>query len=436
MAVLGLVVLVSKMRQPAKQSHFSILAPLDVATSHQPPKPNLNLRDDAGRTPLLIATQQGDTAAVTRLLEDGADVDIPEREGITPIMIAAQNGEIDLLRELVAHSKCLDAADAAGRTALQYAIAAAQTHTVDLLLSAMPDRNVTTDLLALACGSGNPEMVRVLLAHAPAGLNWNPETRAALKLAFESKDLDLLRLVLSKHAAQPTVEGGATPLLAEAIVSDKAELFNALLAAGADPNTTLPLPAEKPFVSLIKSEDLRGYVRSDEGMTVLMLAAGIGKTEYVRALLDAGAERNRATKKFKMLALYFAAHNGKSKCIQTLLGHGPTPDELRIEVSLATQRASVIKGGKPILQTAISTGRDGYATQTGEYVITDKDKNHRSSIYKVEMPFFMRLNCRDFGLHAGVVRRSPSSHGCIRLPADIAEKLFSEIPVGTVVTIN
>ncbi len=167
-----------------------------------------------------------------------------------------------------------------------------------------------------------------------------------------------------------------------------------------------------------------------------MLAAGMGKIEYVRALLDAGADRNRQTARYKMLALYFAARTSEPKVMQMLLGRGPTREELRIEISLATQKASVIKNGVAILNTSVSTGRKGFDTPAGEYVVTDKNRSHRSTLYHVEMPYFMRLNCRDFGMHAGNVPNYPASHGCIRLPAEMAEKIFSEIPVGTVVTIN
>ncbi|MBA2744127.1 MAG: L,D-transpeptidase family protein [Chthoniobacterales bacterium] len=96
----------------------------------------------------------------------------------------------------------------------------------------------------------------------------------------------------------------------------------------------------------------------------------------------------------------------------------------------------MIKDGTPVFETACSTGREGFATPAGEYVITDKRRTHQSSIYHVEMPFFMRLNCRDFGLHAGAVPNHPASHGCIRLPSEAAQKLFFEIPIGTVVMIN
>jgi lipoprotein-anchoring transpeptidase ErfK/SrfK len=54
----------------------------------------------------------------------------------------------------------------------------------------------------------------------------------------------------------------------------------------------------------------------------------------------------------------------------------------------------------------------------------------------VEMPYFMRLSCLDFGMHAGVVPNYPASHGCIRLPGDAARKFFSEIPIGTLVTVQ
>ena len=59
-----------------------------------------------------------------------------------------------------------------------------------------------------------------------------------------------------------------------------------------------------------------------------------------------------------------------------------------------------------------------------------------STIYKCAMPFFMRLNCRDFGMHQGNVPGYPASHGCIRVPAGTAQRLFRDLPVGTLVSIS
>ena len=84
-----------------------------------------------------------------------------------------------------------------------------------------------------------------------------------------------------------------------------------------------------------------------------------------------------------MLALYFAARTKETKCVQMLLGRGPTREELRVEISLATQKASVIKDGVAILNTSVSTGRKGFDTPAGEYVVTDKKRSHRSTLYHV-----------------------------------------------------
>jgi lipoprotein-anchoring transpeptidase ErfK/SrfK len=90
----------------------------------------------------------------------------------------------------------------------------------------------------------------------------------------------------------------------------------------------------------------------------------------------------------------------------------------------------------PVYQAQCSTGRQGYSTRRGDFVITNKERNHRSTIYHVEMPYFMRLSCLDFGMHAGIVPNYPASHGCIRLPEEAARKFFSEIPIGTLVTVQ
>jgi ankyrin repeat protein len=384
---------------------------------------------------LLTAVQQQDHALVARLLQLGADVDVPDQTGMTPVMLAAASGQIELLRTFLERSQQPGAVDHDQRSAAHHAVLAQQPIALELALT-RTDEAAAAALIPAVCETGSVRMIRMVLERAPGGLEWSPGTRRALSIALAEHDAGFLRLLLQKHSAPPTVDGGTTPLLAHAVALDNTELFNALLAAGADPNTVVPTPTDKSFISLVKSENLRSYLKGDDGVTVLMIAAASGESEYVRALLDAGADRNRQTSRFKMLALYFAARTEKAKVVQMLLGRGPTPDELRVEISLAMQKASVLKNGVPILQTSISSGRKGFDTPPGEYVVTDKRRDHVSSIYKVPMPFFMRLNCRDFGLHAGAVPRYPASHGCIRLPADVAQKLFSEIPVGTFVTIN
>lgn len=388
---------------------------------------------------LVAAALKQDWEVVRRLIEAGASVEATNDVGLTALMVAATHGNVEMLRTLLEHQARTDSLDSTGRTALHCAIAAGKLEAIRLLLPVSNLEAVPApgrDLLTMALETGDTKIFQTVLERLPPTLQWTSNTRHALDVALHADMKEQVRLLLSKHLTPPTREGGTTPLIAYAIAQDDAVLFRTLLACGTDPNIALPKNCEKEFMSLLKSKYLRLYIEQETGINLLMLAAGLGKADYVRALLDAGADRNKPTPREKMLPLYFAAWTENWQCVQMLLGGGPMPDQLRVEISLAQQNATVIKDGVTIFTTKVSTGRQGFGTKPGQYVITDKDRDHRSTIYKCAMPYFMRLNCRDFGMHEGVVQPYPASHGCIRLPSDAAKKLFVEIPVGTVVMIN
>lgn len=401
---------------------------------------NANDVDESGHTPLLTAIAQEDSALVKRLLENGARADVADPDGTTPLMIAATRGETELTQLLIARGANADVVDHSGRTALHHALAASQPQTARLLLPAMTrfefPPSEDRDLLNLAFASDDAEVAQALLQRLPPSADWTPQTRRALQHALKAKHKDEIRMLLAKHRAPPLYDGTNVPLLAQLIAQDDVATVRLLLECGADPNTVLPKPCDKKFAEALSSKLLRNYLEEDSGITVLMEAAALGKADSVRALLAAGADRNRGTGHDKWIALYFGARSKNWQTLQTLLGGGPSPDEMHVEISLAKQNAALFKHGVSIFTTQISTGRASKPTPVGDFVITDKERDHRSTIYKCPMPYFMRLSCLDFGMHEGVVPRYPASHGCIRLPGDAARKLFSEIPVGTVVTIN
>jgi ankyrin repeat protein len=367
-----------------------------------------NGRDAQGRTPLLIATSQQNWKTAQRLLDVGASVDVPDNNGFTPLMAAAMHGNSATFRLLLERS-----------TQLRPEVPCADGR----------------DLLGFALDGGDQDIINTVMERLPPAPQWTSSTRRALTAALQAGKKGQIRLLLGKHSTPPTPEGRSTPFLAYSIAGNNSSLFTTLLSCGADPNTVLPPRSDKDFLALLPP-GLRSYIEDDRNVTVAMLAAGLGQVEYLRALLDAGANRTRLTSRNKMSALDVAAETGHWRSAQILLGGGPAPDKLRIEISLALQRVALFKDGVPVYRTQCSTGRPGYSTKRGEFVITNKERNHRSTIYHVEMPYFMRLSCLDFGMHAGYVPNHPASHGCIRLPEDAARKFFSEIPVGTVVTVQ
>ena len=89
------------------------------------------------------------------------------------------------------------------------------------------------------------------------------------------------------------------------------------------------------------------------------------------------------------------------------------------------------------MSSRVSTGKKGYSTPSGEYVITNKHRHWTSTLYDASMPYFMRLNCGAFGLHqSDSVPSYPASHGCIRMPWKEVKAWFSICEVGDRVTIQ
>ena len=157
-------------------------------------------------------------------------------------------------------------------------------------------------------------------------------------------------------------------------------------------------------------------------------------------------------------------HNGQVAAKGYWDGDGVTGSP-KIRINLDDQRAYYFKGDTLVGVTPISTGTDGHGTQRGRYKVTQKDIDHESSLYGViknvetgetiisdastrrdkagagevfvhaPMPHFMRFNGA-IGMHAGFLPGYPASHGCVRMPKNMAQKFFDNTPHGTPVIVE
>jgi ankyrin repeat protein len=403
----------------------------------------VDLPDAQGRTPLLQALLRKDWTLARRLLGDGADVARADESGTTPAMAAALGGQTELLSTIVQRGARLDATDAHGHLALHYAIVGRQRDTFEQLLRAGPVPATCCDdgsgLLGHALQAGDWLMIDKLIDRIDGQIaEWNQWSLAALLDAVSGADRARARRLIETHSTPPPGSVGGQPLLAYAIARDDLTQLRTLLDCGLDPNAPLGNEPDPVLGEIVKSSYIRHYIGKEPGLTPLMVAAALKRQASVELLLEKGANKRACTRgKAKLIALYFAAWADSPECVQTLLGEVPHRDELRVEISLDEQKAELLRSGVPVFTAPISSGRKGFATPTGEFVVTDKHRDHRSSIYQeAKMPFFMRLSCRDFGLHEGILPGRPASHGCIRLPGAAARKFFREIPIGTWVTIR
>ena len=402
----------------------------------------VDLPDAEGRTPLVLALLRKDWTLAKRLIDAGVDVARADAQGTTPAMLAALGGQVRLLQILIDRRAPLDALDAQGHLALHYAIVGRQRETFDLLMQAGPIPCAScgdgAGLLGHALQVGDWMMIEKLLAEIDGQLMWSEWSLAALLDVVSGGDRERARWLVKKHAEPPPGTVGGQPLLAYAIARDDLTQLRTLIDCGLDPNVPLRQVPDEEFRKLVASSFVRFFVDKEPGFTPLMLAAAMKREECVQLLLEKGADRRAYTRgKSKLIALYFAAWADSPECVQRLIGAVPPRESLRIEISLDAQKAELLRDGVPIFTAPISSGRKGFATPTGDFVITDKHRDHRSSIYQeARMPYFMRLSCRDFGLHEGALPGRPASHGCVRLPGAAARKLFKEVPIGTWVSIR
>lgn len=143
-----------------------------------------------------------------------------------------------------------------------------------------------------------------------------------------------------------------------------------------------------------------------------------------------------------------------------------TQAPLRVKIDLSEQTAYFYRGDTKVGQSRVASGRSGHATPTGSFTIMEKVAGKRSNLYGriydakgnvvvsdadtrrhsvpkggkfvgAPMPYWMRLTSYGIGMHVGPIPNpgSPASHGCIRMPREMAQVLFENAPSGTRVTI-
>jgi lipoprotein-anchoring transpeptidase ErfK/SrfK len=131
---------------------------------------------------------------------------------------------------------------------------------------------------------------------------------------------------------------------------------------------------------------------------------------------------------------------------------------ISVEIDLERQMAYLIQGRQIVLQSPISSGRPGHLTEGGSFHVIEKERNHLSSIYgkivdadgrtvvadadvdmkvprgekfiPAPMHYFMRFHGAD-GMHAGYLPGYPASHGCVRMPEQMAIAFFNAVEPGT-----
>ena len=174
---------------------------------------NKEMRDSDSYTPLLIASSWGYHETVKMLLEEGADLDVSDKEEKTAFFIAAQENVPNVMRVLLNHdstnrAKLLDllkASDQNGNTAYHEAAGRGNIKILKMLLNAEKKVDYKNEddqtPLHLASAAGRVKCIRILLkADHNLMLDDDADANTALHLACSGGH---------EHAVECLIELGA-----------------------------------------------------------------------------------------------------------------------------------------------------------------------------------------------------------------------------------
>ena len=134
-----------------------------------------------------------------------------------------------------------------------------------------------------------------------------------------------------------------------------------------------------------------------------------------------------------------------------------------VTIDLSQQRAYFYKGQTLVGVSKVSTGTNEHATPPGDFKITQKSADHESNLYGeykypdgtiiqkevdvtkhpkppgaifdgADMPYFMRFN-GGIGMHCGFLPGFAASHGCVRMPHNMAKIFYENVEIGTPVRV-
>jgi hypothetical protein len=108
-----------------------------------------------------------------------------------------------------------------------------------------------------------------------------------------------------------------------------------------------------------------------------------------------------------------------------------------ILISIPEQTMHVYRNGILIGRSTVSTGSKGHDTPGGVFSILEKQQSYRSKKYNdAPMPNMQRLTWTGIAMHSGQLPGYAASHGCVRLPYDFSQLLFSTTNRGGTVIIG
>uniref|UniRef100_A0A182P459 ANK_REP_REGION domain-containing protein n=1 Tax=Anopheles epiroticus TaxID=199890 RepID=A0A182P459_9DIPT len=224
----------------ARASAKLALEILNTLLNH--PDTSVEVEDKDGRQPLLWAASAGSAKAVLALIKAGAHVESADKDGLTALHCAASRGHTECIDTLInlcgAHT---DQIDSNGCTALHYAVTLGHADATSLLLKldADPNRQDRKGRTPAHCGCAKGQMETVKILHTKKGNLWLRNAKGDLPVhdaACSGRRQLVQWLIQMKPKHINTTSNDGRTLLHIAAGHDNVDMCKLLLELGADVN--------------------------------------------------------------------------------------------------------------------------------------------------------------------------------------------------------
>jgi ankyrin repeat protein len=197
--------------------------------------------DSGGLTPLLYAARENCIACVGVLLENKADINLPDPDGVSPLLVAIMNANWDLARQLIEAGADVNQWNIFGEAPL-FTATSLRTRT-DGGRASIDPLNTTSGLAILRLLLERGADPNMQLFFRPANARGTTSTRGStpLILAATNADFEVVTLLL-EHGADATIYLADRQTPIHAVLAGRApepqalEMIRALQKAGTDVN--------------------------------------------------------------------------------------------------------------------------------------------------------------------------------------------------------
>jgi uncharacterized protein len=287
--------------------------------------------NQAGATPLMLASVNGSAAMLEALAQAGADLNAPlTRSGDTALMIAARTGKTDAVRVLLERGAQVNSTESwGGTTALMWAVSEKHPAVAKLLIEHGADVNARSNFVPSASGRGF-EGTTPITAGPGRAEEFASGLLTPLMFAAREDDLESARLLVAAKADINALDGDGKDALSLAIFNGSYDVASFLV----DNHAKVNQADAQGFTPLFWAVDRRNMETAPNFPWMVT----VDPLPLIKKLLDAGADpkaiinntprarmREGSPRVVFATAFMRAAFSGDIELAQLLLAHGANP---------------------------------------------------------------------------------------------------------------